>query len=217
MAGEKIEGFSVNIRNHLLATRELTIRGVSPTFDPSYRCTWSYRNGFSVSNGPGPFVPSEAWMADEEVEKYLGKAIARMRVVRKVRCLPFHISFFLFCPNPITWYRWISLIDDNEWGQRTVWDALKTLPNLRTLDLNVKYCQIPLPLDTIASLGDIHSITLKDVEYSRRSSQILDAFARMVAKSPKLMSMDLLYLQSSSRATEPAYSLHHAFKYWPSI
>jgi len=31
------------------------------------------------------------------------------------------------------------------------------------------------------------------------------------------MSMDLLYLQSSSRATEPAYSLHHAFKYWPSI
>ena len=79
----------MNIRNHLLAMRELTIRGVSPTFDPSYRCTWSYRNGVSVSNGPGPFVPSEVWIADEEVEKYLRKAIARMRGVRKVRCLPF--------------------------------------------------------------------------------------------------------------------------------
>ena len=96
MAGEKIEGFSVNIRNHLLATRELTIRGVSPTFDPSYRCTWSYRNGVSIPNGPGLFVPSEAWMADEEVEKYLGKAIARMRGVRKVRCPPLHISVMLF-------------------------------------------------------------------------------------------------------------------------
>jgi len=101
MAGEKIEGFSVNIKNHLLATRELTIRGISPTFDPSYRCTWSYRNGVSIPNGPGPFVPSEAWIADEEVEKYLGKAIARMRSVRKVRCLPFRISVLLFCPNSI--------------------------------------------------------------------------------------------------------------------
>jgi len=82
---DNIEGFGLNIRKHLLATRQLTIRGLSPTFDPSYHCTWSYNNGRSVRNGPEPVIPPEVWTADEDVKKYLGRAITRMRGVQRVR------------------------------------------------------------------------------------------------------------------------------------
>jgi len=99
----------------------------------------------------------------------------------------------------------------------TVWDALKTLPNLRTLNLDLEYCKISLPLNALASLGNLHSITLKNVKSSRESSQILDAFARMVAKSPKLTSIHLFPLLSFSMAVDPTYSLHQVFRYWPSM
>jgi len=68
----------------LLLTRELTIRGLSPIFDPSYSCTWNYVDGKCVRNGPEPVVPPEALKADKEVKTWLGKALAAMQGVQKV-------------------------------------------------------------------------------------------------------------------------------------
>jgi len=79
----KVNANTTNIS--LLGTRELTIRCLTPIFDPSYRCTWSYVDGKSIRNGPKPVVPPAAWKADEELKKYLGRAVGCMTGVSKVR------------------------------------------------------------------------------------------------------------------------------------
>ena len=68
-----------------LGTQELTVRSLSPTFDPSYSCTWSYRDGQIVRNGPEPVIPPAARQADEELRGLLFVALMSLKNIRKLR------------------------------------------------------------------------------------------------------------------------------------
>ena len=107
---------------------------------------------------------------------------------------------------------WSPLTDDNEWSQTTVGNALSALPNLRILDLDLKHCKVPLRLDRLTGLN---TIVLSNVDYARDSEHILDVFAKMVAKSPQLTSIEILPVWSYLRQVAPIYSLHQIFKYYP--
>ena len=109
--------------------------------------------------------------------------------------------------------RWSPHYEDNEWCQTTLWDALEGLPNLRTLDLELRLCKVPLPLNSLASIGVLQVIVLKDIDSTPHSAEILDALAWMVARSTHLTSIDLLPVKPYSKPVDPLYSLHQVFNY----
>jgi len=173
-------------------TKVLMIRGLSPTFDPSYRCTWSYKDGEVVRNGPPPVVSPEAQEAEVELKACLRASLVSLKSIQKVT--------------------WCPIREDEEWSQDIVIEALKSFTSLQTLDLDLKECKISLRLHDITTL---HAISLTNIDYSRHAEEIYDNFAKMVSKSPNLTSVDILPVKNFSKPTPPTHSLHQVFKYYP--
>lgn len=99
--------------------------------------------------------------------------------------------------------------------QALVMESLKSLPSLQTLDINLKYCRIPLKLDELLVQG-LHTISLTDGNLSEYSIKIYESLARMIGKSLQLTSIDMLPARIFGKAVFTIHSLHHLVQYYPS-
>jgi hypothetical protein len=106
--------------------------------------------------------------------------------------------------------RWRPLHKDGDWAQKDVMDALKTLPNLRVLLLHTTDCNFPFPLHDLSGIQEI-SIHGRS---EKSNAEILDNVAKLVARSPKITSIDI-NSDSSYYAADKSQSLHQIFKHYP--
>ncbi|KAF8152268.1 hypothetical protein B0H34DRAFT_810264 [Crassisporium funariophilum] len=94
-----------------------------------------------------------------------------------------------------------------------VMEALKTLPNLQSLDVNLHDSKVALRFDLLTGLRKLSISGTGDPFYE----QTFDNIAKMVAKSPQLASIVI----ASSRSLPPckpmlkSQSLHQFFQYYP--
>ncbi|KAF8953674.1 hypothetical protein BDZ97DRAFT_1679083, partial [Flammula alnicola] len=172
-------------------TRILYIRSLSPSYDPSYRGpVWKHVEGEWIAEAQAE-DPPEVARAEEEVKRYLFNAISSLKGVQTVG--------------------WITHRKDDENAQKTVMDALKTLPNLRCLHVTIPNCKIPLSLDSISGLREI-SIVGTSEQYHEDT---LDSLAKLVAKTPELISIEISSNWRYSQPINKTQSLHQVFKYYP--
>ncbi|KIM42284.1 hypothetical protein M413DRAFT_444714 [Hebeloma cylindrosporum] len=173
-------------------TRTLRITSLSPTYDPGYPGP-SLRNvGGEWVYDPIPEDPPETRVAEEELKGYLFKAIASLRSVHSVE--------------------WKPANKDAEWAQKDVMAALKTLHNLRVLNVETGHFKFPLP---IHDLSNIQEISVHDTS-TNYSTQIFDNLAKLVSRNPKITSIDIA--GSSRYSVDPIDknpSLHWIFENYP--
>jgi len=105
--------------------------------------------------------------------------------------------------------RWNPVQKDSDWAQEAVMKALKTLPNLRVLLLDISHCTIPL---TLHDLSGIQEISVCGVKYH---DDTLDNIAKLVAWSPKITSIEMLSDWRYRPLVDKSQSLHQIFKYYP--
>lgn len=106
--------------------------------------------------------------------------------------------------------RWRPLHKDGDWAQKDVMDALKTLPNLRVLLLHTADCNFPFPLHDLSGIQEI-SIHGRS---EKSNAEILDNVAKLVARSPKITSININSYTSYYTA-DKSQSLHQIFKHYP--
>ncbi|KIM44339.1 hypothetical protein M413DRAFT_379456 [Hebeloma cylindrosporum] len=168
-------------------TQMLKIASVSPAYNPVPRA-WKLVDDEWVMD-PGSEVPPEIRAAEEELKKYLFKAIASLKNVQSVE--------------------WKPGYKDGDWAQIDVMNALKTLPNLRVIILHASLFKVP---PSLQDLSNIQKISACDVTV-QHTPGILDNISKLVAQSPKLTSIDMT--GSARYAGGKCASLHDIFKHYP--
>jgi hypothetical protein len=106
--------------------------------------------------------------------------------------------------------RWNPVHKDGDWAQEAVMNALKTLPNLRVLLLHTTHCKIPVPFHDLS--GMIEEISIHG---TTDQAEILDNIAKLVARSPKITSVEVLSDWRYRQPVDENHSLHQIFKYYP--
>ncbi|KAF8152365.1 hypothetical protein B0H34DRAFT_724892 [Crassisporium funariophilum] len=113
--------------------------------------------------------------------------------------------------------KWDPGAEDQGWIFTTVMDALRTLPNLRSLHINIDHCKEELRLDKLIGL---HAISISGTA-SKHYEQIMEHLSRMIAGSPQLTSITMASnygrraTPTKPQCTTKPQSLHHLVKYYP--
>ncbi|KIM44342.1 hypothetical protein M413DRAFT_443343 [Hebeloma cylindrosporum] len=162
-------------------TRTLKINSLSPAYDPGYRD--------APAGWIEPEDPPEATAAEEVLKGYLFKAIAPLKGVQSVV--------------------WKPSYKDGEWAQREVMNALKTLPELRALDLQTAHLRFALPLHDLSGLQEVYICDINE----ERTAEVFDNFAKLVARSPRITFMDITSCWRFSSDGSPI--LHRILKHYP--
>ena len=107
--------------------------------------------------------------------------------------------------------RWKPVQKDGDWAQKDVMNALKTLPNLRDLLLHTGSCKFPFPLHDLSGIREISVCTTSETH----NAETLDNIAKLVARSPKITSIDIASSYYSGEPLDKHQSLHQLFEYYP--
>ncbi|KAF8152366.1 hypothetical protein B0H34DRAFT_114298 [Crassisporium funariophilum] len=168
-------------------TVELNIASLSPGRDPQY----GFAAGEQWIGVTEPKDSLEVTVAEEDMKVYLYDALSSLKSVRTVR--------------------WDPCVKDKAWIFNTVLDALRTLPNLRSLHININHCNAELRLDKLIGLQEISLRGTKTQYYG----QIMEHFSRMIANSPQLTSIVIASYYKHPSLLSTTKSLHHLFQYYP--
>ena len=99
---------------------------------------------------------------------------------------------------------------DSEWTHTAILDAIKALPNLQTLYIELYRCQIEIPFHFFTAL---RRIFIYDVGEERKSFENL---IKMISQSPLLESIDLsCSYVDRRRGISSTKSLHQLFESYP--
>ncbi|KAF8174552.1 hypothetical protein BJ912DRAFT_909833 [Pholiota molesta] len=132
-----------------------------------------------------------AGLGEEILKMYLFDALASLKGVSSVEWTPTHA--------------------DSVETQRTVMEALKTLPNLRSVRFSLGQCKIGLPLDTLTSLREVTLSGTCEADHD----VTLAALARLVGATPALTAIDIATNWVHNRPIGRAQSLHALFAHCP--
>lgn len=110
--------------------------------------------------------------------------------------------------------RWMPSESDGQLVYRHVIDALKTLPNLRCIEIYFSKFEIPLELDSFLGLDEIIVSTVKASPLLQ--DEILENLAKAIARNPGLKSLTISGIPHYGRPEASRHqSLHQLFKYYP--
>uniref|UniRef100_A0A8H7XS09 Uncharacterized protein n=1 Tax=Psilocybe cubensis TaxID=181762 RepID=A0A8H7XS09_PSICU len=137
-----------------------------------------------------PEHPLES-VAEEVIAGYIFDVISSMKAVEEVI--------------------WKPERKDSEQTHKLVMDALKTLPNLRHIDVSVTWLRTPLDLDSVTSLQEIimHEIS------ETLQVDMFEGLAKAVAQNPQLHLIDIRNAGFYRRNIDEFQCLHQVFKYYP--
>jgi len=107
--------------------------------------------------------------------------------------------------------RWGPCCEDDACAQEVVMKALKTLPNLRVLHLNFTYIKTPVPFHELSGIQKISVIGIAEQYHV----EILDNVAKLVARNPKITSIEVSYDWANFKPLGKSRSLHQIFNYYP--
>ncbi|KJA16624.1 hypothetical protein HYPSUDRAFT_47244 [Hypholoma sublateritium FD-334 SS-4] len=175
-------------------TQTLRIGSLTPSYDPNYKGpTWKYVDGEWVAEADEEDSP-EVLSAVGEMKKYLFDAIFSLKALRKVE--------------------WTPHREEDETTQTIVVQALSSLPNLCSVAFCITHCKVPLPFDLFSTGSTLRKISLAGT-CEPYHDDILDSLAKLIAKTPSLMSIDIASNWRYNQPINKTQSLHELFKYYP--
>ncbi|KAF8968534.1 hypothetical protein BDZ97DRAFT_2056307 [Flammula alnicola] len=173
------------------ATRCLVIRSLSPGFDPNYWVPINKKSVTPTEDGP------EVVVAVKDMKKYLFDALLSLKNLQLVR--------------------WYTERKDEEWAQNIVMSALKSIPSVQSLYVELTHARIPLSLELLPHLCEI---TLS--EFNTPSDNLLNAqtyanLSALMAQSPpgQLTSIQVTHGYHDSARADAKPSLHELFCSYP--
>ncbi|KAH9477848.1 hypothetical protein JR316_0010080 [Psilocybe cubensis] len=187
----KLKALSTNVHANREATKKLIIGSLSGSYDMDGQVNWKWDANTQgwVAETP-PEHPLES-VAEEVIAGYIFDVISSMKAVEEVI--------------------WKPERKDSEQTHKLVMDALKTLPNLRHIDVSVTWLRTPLDLDSVTSLQEIimHEIS------ETLQVDMFEGLAKAVAQNPQLHLIDIRNAGFYRRNIDEFQCLHQVFKYYP--
>ncbi|KAH9474335.1 hypothetical protein JR316_0012793 [Psilocybe cubensis] len=175
-------------------TKNLIIDCLAPDYDPTFEAE-SYVNGEWVANVPPKDLP-QAIISRKQMKLYLFYALKSLKNLRSIS--------------------WNIHQYDEQWVQCTVMNAIQTLPNLRSVRIEVDWARIPLPLHRLRGLRDI---TIIDSTIPSNSGNIYETYqnlGKMLARSPGLVGLNIQRGGYDCTHVDTSASLHHLLRCYPS-